>query len=108
MLKSHLRDERGVGMLIELVLVAAVLGLVGVALYEANHHSTKTASVEVQKSATKATVADTAAEAAATAVTDDATSDITISNESDNSSDIYAAVDTDAANLGGAFDDNSF
>ncbi len=47
---NHLRDERGVAPILELVLVALVLALAGVAVYSATHHKT-TATVATTASA---------------------------------------------------------
>jgi Tfp pilus assembly protein PilX len=100
-----LRDERGVAMLLELVLVALVLSLVGVALYQSNHQKPKDAATTVQS---QLTTPEATAEAAASLVERDSADDASLSAAVDSSADELSAADADAANLEGSFNENSF
>ena len=103
-MKSYLRDNRGVGMILEIVLAAAVLSLVGLAFYQSKHSSTTAKAASV----TQPQAAATAADDATAAVTSDATSDDSLGATDESSADEAASLDTDADNLGGSFDENSF
>ena len=106
MKQNYLHDQRGVAMLLELVLVAAVLGLVGVAVYQANHRSASpTAAVTATPAAAGA--AGLAAAAAATVVQDSA-ADVALSTEADATAGEVTDADNDVANLGGSLDANAF
>jgi hypothetical protein len=105
MKRQLLRDERGVAMLLELVLVALVLTLVGVALYQSNHQTPKDASKTVQ---TQITTPEAAADAAASLVQRDATDEAALSTAVDSSADELTAADADVTNLGASFNENSF
>jgi hypothetical protein len=100
-----LRDERGVAMLLELVLLALVLTLVGVALYQSNHQRPKDAATTIQS---QLTTPEKVADAAAAAVERDSVSDAALSDEMDASADELMAADADAMNLEGSFNENSF
>lgn len=106
MKQYYLRDQRGVAMFLELVLVAAVLALVGVAVYQANNRNSPTASV-VGKTAAPNSTEGLAASAAAVAVQDSA-ADASLSASADATAGEVTQADTDAANLGGSLDANSF
>jgi hypothetical protein len=102
---NTLRDQRGVAMLLELVLVAAVLTLVGVALYQSNHHASNTADV-----ANKPTVASaaTTAETAAKQLEDNSTAEAGLSAATESSTGDFQAVGADVTNLGDSFNENNF
>lgn len=95
-LKSQLRDQRGVAMLFELVLVAAVLGLVGFAVYQSSQPH-KTAATPTTKA--PASAANLAASAAAVAEADVA-ADAAMAAEADAAAAELSDADTDAASLG--------
>ena len=100
-----LRNEQGVAMLLELVLVAAVLALVGIALYQSNHHAAQTAEVS-NRPATVSTGG--AADLAAKAVQQDADSNASLSAATESSADELNSIDNDATNLGDSFNENNF
>lgn len=104
MSKNYIRDERGVAMLLELVLVAGVLALVGVAVYQATHHNTPTASVETKK-ATNAKV--DIANAAAAIGDQEANADASISANADAAASQLNEAEVDVTNLGGSSSANA-
>jgi hypothetical protein len=109
MQKQNLRDERGVAMVVEVVLVALVFSFVGLAIWQANAHTKKTAAAAVVVVPVAPTTADTSADAAAQLIQDDSTSDITIGNDSETSQAAqFTAASSDASNLGGSFNDSDF
>jgi hypothetical protein len=96
---SYLRDQRGVAMLLELVLVAAVLTLAGLAIYQADHRSESTpvASAPSAPSSTTglaASAADVSEQASAT--------DASLSAAAESSAADVSQSDSDASNLGGS------
>ncbi len=92
------RAERGAAVLLELILVAAVLGLAGLALYQANHRAaTKTAMAPTPTPV--ATAANLAAVAADTALTA-AAADATLSTTAESATTTIDQSDTDLTNLG--------
>ncbi|HEY6737031.1 MAG TPA: hypothetical protein VI322_04930 [Candidatus Saccharimonadia bacterium] len=94
-------------MLLEVVLVAAVLALVGLAVYQAAHHSSPTASVT--KVATPAPGSAAGLAQAATTITEqDSTADASTSAAADNIAAEVVAADADVSNLGGASNAGSF
>ena len=105
MKQNYLHDQRGVAMLLELVLVAAVLGLVGVAIYQSGHHNTPAALAGAGVLETDA--AGLAASAAA-AVVQDSTSDAALSESADAAAGEVTSADTDVESLGGTLDANAF
>ena len=104
MKQNYLHDQRGVAMLLELVLVAAVLGLVGVAIYQSNHRAPKAA---VQSTPAPNSTAGLAAAAAATVV-QDSVADAAISDEAAATASEVTDADADVENLGGTLDANAF
>jgi len=102
---SFLREERGVAMLLELVLVAAVLVLVGLALYQSNHRTANPAALLNQQPAASA---DTVAAQAATAAEADVNNDAEANAAADTASGELSSVDDDVTNLGDSFDENAF
>jgi len=106
MKQTYLRDQRGVAIVFELLLVAGVLALVGIAVYQANQHRSQTAAVQ-STGAAPTSAAGLAASAAAVAG-DDATSDNNLSSAADASATQLLSIDSDASNLGGSFDANTF
>jgi len=105
MMKQHIRDQRGVAMILEIVLVAVVLALAGAAVYQANHHGS-TASLTSQSKA-PSSVEGLAASAAA--VTEqDTTADANISASADAATNEVMGADDDLTNLGDSFDENNF
>lgn len=102
---TYLRDQRGVAMLLELVLVAAVLSLVGIALYQSNHHVNDTAALVNKPGAVSA---EAAADTAAKAVEQDVINDKSLDDATNASATELSATDDDLSNLGGSFDDSNF
>jgi Tfp pilus assembly protein PilX len=98
---THLRDQRGVAMVLELVLVAVVVSLVGVAVYQANNNAAKHSANPPASQTAKAE--DLAATAAAT-TQKESNVDLSLSAETETSADELSAVDNDIADLGGASD----
>lgn len=105
MKQNYLHDQRGVAMLLELVLVAAVLGLVGVAVYQSSHHGT-TASITSKPTAV--TSAASLADSAAVITETNANSDATLSASAESSAAAVSDADIDATNLGGSSSANSY
>ena len=103
-MQKYLQDQRGAAMFFELLLVAGVLTLVGVALYQANHAAAKTTAVHA--AAVAAPVI--AANGAATAAEQDATAEATLSAGAETAVNQVTAADTDVSNLGGSFNANNF
>ncbi len=93
-------------MVLELVLVAAVVGLVGVAVYQSSHRANPTASVSTKTTASSAAAG--AAVTAAAAVVQDSTADAELSTSADATAGEVTASDTDAANLGDTLDADTF
>ena len=92
-------------MLLELVLVAAVLGLVGVAVYQSNHHSNSTASLSNQPAA-NSTVG--LANSAAAISENSSSADAVLSATAEASADQVSESDVDVSNLGGSSSANSY
>jgi cytoskeletal protein RodZ len=103
---NTLRDQRGVAMLLELVLVAAVLTLVGVALYQSNHQTHNTAA-DVSNKPTVATATATA-EAAAKQLQDNTTAEAGLSAAPESAASDFQATGADVTNLGDSFNENNF
>jgi hypothetical protein len=103
---KHIRDQRGVAMIFELVLIAAVLVLAGLAVYQAAGRSktASNASVEAPKP-TPSSAAGLAASAAATTIQDSA-ADASLSATAEAATDEVSATDTDISNLGGSSADS--
>ena len=106
MKQNYLHDQRGVAMLLELVLVAAVLGLVGVALYQSSHRTNPTASVATSQAAPNSAVG--LASSAAAITESSSASDAALSATADASADQVTESDVDVSNLGGSTGANSF
>ena len=94
-----MRDQRGVAMIFELLLIAAVLLLVGFAVYQASNH-TKTAATQPTP-ASPDSASGLAASAAASEIQDSAT-DASLSATAESATDEVSATDTDVSNLGGS------
>ncbi|HVQ44267.1 MAG TPA: hypothetical protein VMT30_04865 [Candidatus Saccharimonadia bacterium] len=106
-MNNHLHDQRGVAMVLELVLVAAVLGLVGVALYQSSHRGGPAASVtSTPTPAAKAAVS--VANAAAAISETESASDANLSATAEDSAGIAAEPDVDITNLGGSASENAY
>ncbi len=103
---QQLREQSGFAMLLELILVAGVLTLVGIALYESNHHVADTVNSVANRPT--AVTASGAADAAVKVVQDDATSEAAASSGVETSADQLGATDTDVTNLGDSFNENNF
>jgi len=93
-----LADQRGVAMVFELVLVAAVLVLVGLAVYQTGHHA-KTASV-VTSPTPPPNSPQGIANAAGTAALQDSASDASLSASAESATDELSSSDQDVTNLG--------
>ncbi len=108
MKQNYIHNQRGIAMLFELILVAAVLALVGMAFYQSNHHSANTASVVTSKTAPAPNSAAGVAAATAASVIQDTAADTDLSSSADTTASEVTNTDADAANLGDTLDANSF
>ncbi len=99
------QNERGIAMLLELVLVALVLTLVGVALYQSNHQQPKDAATQIQS---QLTTPEATADAAVKLVERDSADELILSAAIDSSADELMAASDDLTNLGGSFNEDSF
>jgi uncharacterized protein HemX len=97
----YINDQRGVAMLLELILVAAVLALVGLAVYQTGHHSAPTASTTTSAPQNQQGVASTAAAAAEAAANTESNLSSSAETAADNE---VNAASQDATNLGGSSD----
>jgi hypothetical protein len=96
-------------MVFELILVAAVVALVGLAVYQANHRTTPITAVTTSgtpaPSSASASVAPTSAQglaaAAAATALDASAQDASLSASSQSSASQLSQSDTDVSNLGG-------
>ena len=105
---NQLRDQRGVAMVFELVLVALVLSFVGLAIWQANQHSKQAINTSNVKQAPAVTVV-TVADSAVKLVQEDLVADAAISSASESAQESeFSAIATEANNLGGSFDDSDF
>ena len=104
---SYLRDQRGVAMLMELALVAVVLSLVGLAVYQATQHP-KNASVSTSPAAATAGSAAGLAASAAAVVQTEPAADASLSASADATASEVSATDNDVASLGDSINANSF
>ena len=115
MKQKYLQDQRGVGLIVELVLVAAVLTLAGLAVFQADHKS-KLASVASTSATasnmpvtsvgvTPSTPVGLAASAAAISEQDAAT-DASLSASADNSATQLTQTDNDVTSLQGSSNAN--
>jgi Tfp pilus assembly protein PilX len=107
MKQTHLRDERGVALVLELVLVAAVLGLVGLAVYQATRRPAPQTSTTSVATPAPNSAAGLAASAAAI-TTQDTAADTSASAAADNIVGEVVSSDADISNLGGASNAGSF
>lgn len=103
--QHYLQDQRGVAMLLELVLVAAVLGLVGVAVYQSSQRNSPTASVTSKPAANSAVGL---ANSAATIGQTESDKDSVLSASAEASADQLTEADMDVTNLGGSSSANSY
>jgi len=85
-------------MLLELVLVAAVLALAGLAVYQANHRAS--VASQTAKPATAPNSTEGLANTAATIATEGSTSDTATSAGADAMADQASAAESDVNNLG--------
>jgi hypothetical protein len=97
MQNNILHDDRGVAVILEVLLVAVVLTLAGLALYQADHRPKGTPVSAAQS--TPSTAQGLAASAAAVSVQASA-SDAALSAAADNSTSVLSQTDTDIDNLG--------
>jgi pyruvoyl-dependent arginine decarboxylase (PvlArgDC) len=104
---KQLQEQRGVAMLLELILIAAVLSLVGLAVYQSSHRGSPVAGAVKSVAPASPTAAGLAAEAAKT-VEQDSSDEVTLSADAEGSADELDAADTDTSNLEGSFNENSF
>jgi Tfp pilus assembly protein PilX len=103
---QHIRDQRGIGMVFELVLVALVLGMVGLAIYQASQNSQRASQNQTAPAASNSAAG--LAESAATIVEADSSTDATTSASADNLTAEVIAADNDISSLEGSSDANSF
>ncbi len=102
---KFINNQRGAALLMELVLAAAVLSLIGLAVYQSRHAASQQAAVQAPKTAnTSVGVAQTTVDAAVL----DATAESSISSEAESAADQAAAADSDVSNLGASFNANNF
>lgn len=106
MKQNYLHDQRGVAMVVELLLVAVVLSLVGVAVYQSSTHKNPTAS-KVAAPAAASTAVGLAASAATIGESESA-SDASIGAAADASADQLKDTDVDVTNLGGSTSASSY
>jgi len=92
-------------MLLELVLAALVLTMVGVALYQSNHHKPNDVGASLKPAVATAT---NVAEVTAREVQKSAETDTALSETAESSADQFGAVDDDVANLEASFNENNF
>lgn len=92
-------------MLLELVLVAAVLGLVGVAVYQAGHTAAPKAAVTTSPTANSPIGV---AQAAAAITETESADDAALSATADATADQVTEADVDVTNLGGSTGADSF
>lgn len=104
MKRNYLQDQRGVAMVVELLLVAVVLSFVGLAVYQSSKH--QTASKAPAQSADTSAVG-LAASAAAIGQSEQ-TSDANVSASADATADQLKDTDVDMSNLGGSTSASSF
>jgi Tfp pilus assembly protein PilX len=100
MKQKHLTDQRGIAMVVELLLVAVVLTVVGMAIYQTTKH-------DAAKTADSNSPAAVAASAAAIGESEQAADD-GLSASASAASDQIMDSDTDVSNLGGSTGANSF
>ena len=105
--QNYLRDQRGVAMVLELVLVAVVLGLVGVAVYQVNHRAT-TPTASVSGKAPAVNSAEGLANSAAAITESSAADDASLSASAESSAGDVTDTDVDITNLGGSTSENSY
>jgi hypothetical protein len=91
-------------MLLELVLVAAVLALAGLAVYQSNHRST--VSDTASQAAPAPVTTESLANSAAAIGTADSASDAATSASADAMADQLTASENDVTNLGGSSNDS--
>ena len=107
MKRTYLKDERGVAMLIELLLVAAVLAIAGVAFYQSHKTaSNQSAASVVKPSVVNATVG--LADSAAAISETESASDATLSASAEAVSSEVTDTDTDVSNLGGSSNESAY
>jgi hypothetical protein len=94
--QNKFSDQRGVAMIFELVLIAAVITLAGLAVYQ-NSQRSKVVSDKTSQAPT--TAFGIAASAAATAE-QESVSDLSLTAEADASADELTATDEDVTSLG--------
>ena len=105
MKQNHLQDQRGVAMVVELLLVAVVLSFVGLAVYQSTQNHTASKAQPVQ-SVDNSTVG-LAASAAAIGQSEEA-SDANVAASADATADQLKDTDVDMSNLGGSTSASSF
>jgi hypothetical protein len=94
---KYLRDQRGVAMLLELVLVAAVLALAGLAVYQANHRQ----AADLQNTPSSPTTAVGLAASAAAITEQESGNDVALTAEDEAAVDEMSQADNDVSDLGG-------
>ena len=87
-------------MLLELVLVAAVLALAGLAVYQANHRATESKEATSTKPAVAPNSTEGLANSAAAIATDGSNSDTATSAGADAMADEANSAESDVSNLG--------
>jgi Tfp pilus assembly protein PilX len=102
---NYLRDQRGIAMVFELVLVVAVLALVGLAVYQGSH---RTPAASLQNPPAAPSSAQGLAASAAATVEQESAADTNISAGAEASVSELSATDDDVTNLGDSFNENNF
>ena len=98
--QNYVRNDHGAALLEEIILVAAVLVLVGVAVVQSRDKSVSSTTVGA--------TADSVAAGAAQTLTQDAATEMALSADAEAAADEAAAADTDVANLEASFNENGF
>jgi type II secretory pathway component PulK len=103
---TKFQDERGIAMLIELLLVVAVLGIAGAAYYTANNHSK--ATPQAATLSTPSAVPNGSVDNAVTALIQDSSADDTTAVQEDANVPATDASSGTAQQASGSVDENSF
>lgn len=101
-MKNYAKDQRGVAVLLELVLVAVVLGLAGLAVYQANHPTNSAALEQANKPAPTST--EGLAAASATIAGQEIAAEAVLSAEAEATTAEATAADADTSSLGSTSD----
>lgn len=102
-----IRDQRGIAMILELLLLAIVLAAMGVVVWHAYHRSGSGTATTATPATTASTTPNGNVNNAVNALTQSATTESSAGvNENDSAS--TGGADTAAQNIGGSYNENSF